>query len=461
MRKRYLYILFLLSVGLHACLVGPKSQDEKRLQSMGSYRDVPADVDTSKLMPWWDLFQDPVLDTLIQQALDSNRNLFIAATNIEQARLTAANIKTNLYPSIGYNVNAGIAEVGSEAAKTGTALDGAAWRTLGVVNWEIDIWGKIRRSNQAALAEWLSITENQRALRVSLVAEVANLYFLLRDLDNRLSIAQRTLTSRKENTRIISDRFAYGYVAELDKLQAEQQEALAAVTIPSFTRQIVQTENAIRLLTGRFPSSVERGKKNNEQIFNPSIPVGLPSQLLKRRPDIRAATAAADAAFERIGIAEANRYPSLSLTGLLGFASPQLSTLIGGKGFVGSATAGLAGPIFQWGVNKRNVQIQRQGYEASIFQYEQTVLNAFKEVNDAIIAFQTYKQENEIRVAQVIAAQKALTLSRARYDYGYTSYLEVLVQETNLFEAELQASITRQLQLASVSNLYKALGGGW
>lgn len=448
-------------LALQACLVGPKSQDEKSLSEQARYRDLPVSTDTARLMPWWELFQDPVLDTLIQQALDSNRNLLIAATNIEQARLTAANIKSNLYPSIGYNLSAGVAEVGREAAKTGTALDGAAWRTLGVVNWEIDIWGKIRRSNRAALAEWLSVTENQRAIRVSLVAEVANLYFLLRDLDNRLSIAKRTLESRKENTRIITDRFNFGYVAELDKLQAEQQEALAAVTIPSFTRQIVQTENAIRLLTGRFPDAVERGRQNSDQMFNPDIPVGLPSQLLQRRPDIRAATAAADAAFERIGIAEANRYPSLSLTGLLGFASPQLSTLISGKGFVGSATAGLAGPLFQWGINKRNVLIQKQAYQASIYQYEQTVLNAFKEVNDALIAFQTYKQENEIRVAQVVAAQKALTLSRARYDFGYTSYLEVLVQETNLFDAELQASITRQLQLASISNLYKALGGGW
>lgn len=461
MHKRILYFGLILLLPFQACLVGPKSQDQKELSSRAKFMEGAYQVDTTQLLGWWKIYRDPVLDTLIQQALDSNRNLLIAAANIEQARLTAANVKASLYPTLGYNVGAGWAEVGSAAQRTGTALDGLALRSLGVLNWEIDIWGKIRRSNKAALAQWLAARENQNAIRVSLVAEVANLYFLLRDLDNRLSIAQRTLTSRKENTRIISDRFQFGYVAELDKLQAEQQEALAAVTIPSFTRQIVQTENAIRLLTGDYPSTLERGLSNADSVYNPQIPVGLPAQLLTRRPDIRAAAASAEAAFESIGIAEANRYPSLSLTGLLGFASPQLSTLVSGKGFVGSMAGGLAGPIFQWGQNKRNVSIQRAGYEASIRQYEQTVLNAFKEVNDALIAYQTYKAEYEIRSAQVIASQKALKLSRARYDFGYTSYLEVLVQETNLFDAELQASITRQLQLASVSNLYKALGGGW
>jgi multidrug efflux system outer membrane protein len=274
-------------------------------------------------------------------------------------------------------------------------------------------------------------------------------------------ISENTFAGRKENTRIIKDKFDHGYVSELDLLQAQQQEAIAGAAVPSFRRQIILIENAIRVLIGMGPGTIIRGASNYDQILSPDIPVGLPSQLLERRPDIIASEFALQAQFEQIGVAEANRFPTISLTGALGFASPQLSSLITNKGFVANGFGSLAGPLFNFGQNKQLVEVQRRQTEVAYYQYQQTTLNAFADVDNALASYRNLDEEHAQRKLQVEAATKALVLSQARYDNGYTSYLEVIVMQTNLFDAQLLESNTMQQKLNSIVSLYKALGGGW
>jgi multidrug efflux system outer membrane protein len=425
------------------------------------YRDTLTVADTTALMKWFDLYQDTALRNIIRTALDNNRDLLAAGAKIEESRLISGIIKANLYPRFDYSARAGGGQAGSSARQVAAGVDGTLFNALGVMNWELDIWGKLRGQTRAAVAQYLAVSENRNVLRFSLVAEAASLYFLLRDLDNRLVIAQKTLTARKESTKIIGARFSKGYISEIDLLLAVQQESLAAAAIPNLKRQIVQTENALRLLMGMSPGAISRGLSNFDQILSPEIPVGLPSQLLERRPDIRAAEKLLNAQFEKIGVAQANRFPTLSLTAVLGFASPQLSSFISGKGFVANGFGGLTGPIFNFRQNKNQIEVEKQRTRQAQLQYEQTVLAAFRDVDNALNNYRTFNEEYEQRNNQVKAATKSLELHRARYDNGYTSYLEVTVQETNLFDALFQQSITLQGKLNAIVQLYKALGGGW
>src|SRR4051812_47131654 len=333
MKAKHVFYLPLISlVLLSGCIVGKQYKQPEQPSGI-SYRDTVF-TDTSQLMTWPDLYKDTALQAMIKATLDSNRDLLVAAARIEEARVQTAVIKANLWPQFGYSAQAGGGKAGSEAQKVAGGVQGGFLNAFGVLNWELDLWGKVRHASRSALAQYYATIQNRNALQVSLVGEVASEYFLLRDLDNRLTIAQQTLAGRREFTRIISDRFSKGYVPELDKLQAIQQEAIAAATIPALQRQIVQTENSIRLLMGMGPGTVSRGATNFDQTLSPNIPVGLPSQLLQRRPDIMAAEKSMEAQWEQIGVAQANRFPSISLTGILGFASPELTSFISSSGFV-------------------------------------------------------------------------------------------------------------------------------
>ena len=266
---------------LWGCMVGKKYTQPTAPTGI-TYRDSVA-TDTAALQKWFVIYQDTALQKIIATTLDSNRDLLITAARIEQASLQSAIIKANLYPHLSYSSSAGGGTVGTNAQKVPSGgIEGASFNLLGVLNWELDVWGKLRHDSRSAVARFLSEVENRNALQSSLVAEAASEYFLLRDLDNRLLIAQQTLVSRKENTRIISSRFEKGYVAEIDKLQAMQQEYVVAATIPSLQRQIVILENSLRLLMGMGPGTVSRGNNNFDQSVSPEIPVGLPSQLLER-----------------------------------------------------------------------------------------------------------------------------------------------------------------------------------
>lgn len=461
MKTKYAYRILLpgMLAVLSGCMIGKKYQRPEAPVNI-SYRESAA-TDSTSLVKWFELYQDTVLQNIIRTTLDSNRDLLTAAARIEEARMQSAIIKANLYPQLNYTASAGGGHAGTDAQKVAAGIQGSSFNAFAVLDWELDIWGRLRHNSRAAVAQFLAEVNNRNALQASLVAEAASQYFLLRDLDNRMAIARQTLIGRKENTRIISDRFSKGYVAEIDKLQAMQQEYVVAATIPALQRQIVTIENTIRLLMGMGPGTVARGYSNFDQIVSPDIPVGLPSSLLERRPDIMAAEKSMQAQFERVGAAQANRLPTLSLTGILGFASPQLSTFISSSGFVANGFGDIAGPLFNFGQRKNAVIAQRQRLEQSYYQYQKTVLSAFGDVDNSLTFYRTFTEEYDLRKAQVEAAQKALVLANARYNNGYTSYVEVILMQDNLFEAQFAESQALNGKLTSIVQLYKSLGGGW
>jgi multidrug efflux system outer membrane protein len=460
--SNHIFIVVLLSIGITGCMVGGKFKSPVETATPPEkFAQVEGTSDSAILVKWFELYEDTVLQRYIRTTLDSNRNLWRAAARIEQSREIAGIVKANLYPSFGYSASAGGGTAGEDAQKVAGGIDNGAFKMYGTMNWEIDVWGKLRSANMASYNEFLADIENRNALMVSLVGEVASQYFLLCDLDNRLNIARETLKSRKESTRIISLRFEKGYTSEIDKLQAEQQEAIAAAAIPTFERQIVTVQNSLRTLMGLPPGPIKRGLALYAQKQGPQIPEGLPSQLLTRRPDIRQAEKLLEAQFNYIGVAKANLYPSFSLTAALGFASPSLSTLLSGSGLVANGFGNLVGPIFEFQKNKRRIKVEEYRTQELTHAWEQTVLEAFADVDNALADYRNYTQELEIRKAQTIASRKALELTRARYDFGYSSYYEVLIQENYLFDAQLAESLTVQRKLNAIVQLYKALGGGW
>lgn len=458
MKRLYKPLLIVLALGLMltGCMVGPKlekpvveTEDQFRFDSIAG--------DTMINLAWWELFSEPELDTLIYLALEHNRDVLIAMSRIEQAYAVLGVSKADLYPQFGYDLSGSYGD--PTTAGSGTGAGGMVNITPNVY-WELDFWGKVRRSNQAARAEIAASEEALRMVQIGLITAVADGYFQLLDFDQRLEISRRTWETRMESLSIIEQRFIHGTVPEIDLNQAQQQEAIAAAAIPYFERMVAHTENYLSILIGQNPRSLERGLLTKQEV-PPDIPVGLPSQLLERRPDLVQAEQLFYAETARIGVAQAMRFPSFSLTGALGLASADLSTLLSGESLVYSVGGSMLGPIFSWGKNKRRVEIQQEVANQALFRYEQSVLQAFREVDDALVDVYTYSRETEARLRQREAAKNAAKLSRARYDGGQTAYLEVLETERSMFNAELEASTAWRLQLASYVYLYKAMGGGW
>jgi multidrug efflux system outer membrane protein len=325
----------------------------------------------------------------------------------------------------------------------------------------VDLWGRVRRTNEAARAELLSKEENRRAVTIQLVSAVAEAYFTLLQLDLQLDIAERTLQSWDESVRIAQARLRQGMTSKLDADQFEAERANAAARTAELHRQMVQAENHLSLLLGRKPFAVSRGRALDQQILAPDVPAGLPSELLQRRPDILVAERQLAAVTARIGVAKAERFPRITLTGLAGLAHPELSLIFTEASSFGVFGAGLAAPLF----NAQILGFQQEAIEAqskeALAHYQQAVLTAFREVEDALIAVRTARVQSESQAQQVTALQSALKLAELRYKGGLANYLDVLVARRNLFEAELAWTSTRRLLLASVVQLYKALGGGW
>jgi multidrug efflux system outer membrane protein len=398
---------------------------------------------------------------MIRIALDSNLDLRTAVARVEEAKAILGFNKANLWPALDYAGRARATDFGSTSEQAGVAFPTNSFSLLGNVYWEIDLWGKLRHANRAALAELLASEEDQKSVYISLMAQVAELYFELRGLDERMEITQRTYDTRTEYLNILTLRFNQGEVSELDKLQAEQIAASSQADLYIIEREIIATENAINILLGQPYNPVLRGLSNNQQQLPLDIPTGLPSELLERRPDIQFAEQKLIAQTERVGVAVALRFPSLSLTGLLGVASPDISNLFGSDAFMGSVTGQITGPLFRFGQNKRRVEAERAVATQYGYQYELTVLSAFAEVENSLAQIRTYRNEFGAREIQVNATQRSLELSRALYDNGYTSFLQVLDTERELYSAQFAKSLALQNQLISTVRLYKALGGGW
>lgn len=445
-----LVLVFLLA----ACKMGPAFKSPEVI-SPETYLYQTQTTDSLIDIKWWQLFNDPVLDSLLLVALDSNRDAQIAFNNIEQAQLQYKIQRANLYPDL--NVQ-GQLNYGTYAGFLNDEAQGN-YLAAGAVSWEIDFWGKLRRLNEAALADYLGTEFGYQNLRLSLVSQVCQYYFQLRKFEKSVEISRRTLALRDSSLNLIRERYDKGIVAEIDVNQAEIQQAIAASAVPLYERAAAQTQNALNVLLGSNPMKVTESIDIDSLLVNQDVPVGLPSELLLRRPDLALAEQQIVAQNARIGVAQANRFPSISLTALGGVSNELAS--FNSAGAAWSAGLNLFGPLFNWGKNKRQVEIEKLRTESAYLNYENAVFNAFREVEDALIAIDTYQDEYAARVNHVKAANNAQFLSSQRYDKGITSYLEYLESQRQAFEAELALADVQSGLLGSYVLLYKALGGGW
>jgi len=457
--KKIIYIVPVLLV-LAGCAVGPKYSRPETKKNQG-YTQIATQTDSITNLKWWEVYQDSMLQSLIRVAVDSNLDLLTAVARVDEAKAILGFNKANLWPAFDYRASGRASEFRDVSEQIGSTFPTTSLAVLGNVYWEIDLWGKLRHANRSAYAQLLATEADRKSVYISIVAQVAELYFQLRGADERLEITKRTNETRKEYLRIITLRFEKGEVSELDKLQAEQIAAASEAQMYALEREIIIIENAINILLGQPYVPITRGLANDQQQLPLDIPAGLPSELLERRPDIQSAEQRVVAQTENIGVAVAMRFPSLSLTGLLGVASPGVSDLFTSDAVIGSITGQLAGPIFRFGQNKRRVEAERAKAIQVGFQYEKTVLNAFAEVENSLASIRTYRNEFTARQTQVTATEKSLLLSRALYDNGYTSFLQVLDAERELYSSQFDKSIALQNQLISTVRLYKALGGGW
>ncbi|HSH20088.1 MAG TPA: TolC family protein, partial [Draconibacterium sp.] len=370
------FIFSFLVIGFSACMVGPNFQ-KPEIQTPESYRFANVTNDTLINLNWRDIFTDPILVELIDSALANNLDAQIAASRIMESRYYLGYTKADQYPNFTYGGNVGYGN-SNGVYPTGMGATGA-FSASANLNWEIDFWGKYRRANEAAQAELLASEYGLQAIQVSLISEVANIYYLLLQYKNQLEISKHTLDTRKESSRIIGERYNEGIIPEIDLNQSQIQEDVAAGLIPVHQRYIAYTENALSILIGENPRKIMVNSNIENALPPDSIPSGLPSQLLTRRPDIMQAEQMVIAQNARIGVAQAMRFPSISLTAMFGMASPDLSAFNASDALMGSVGAGLFGPIFNFGKNKRRVDIERERTEQMKLNYEKTVLAAFRE----------------------------------------------------------------------------------
>src|SRR5438876_6212834 len=468
---RKLLFLPLLTAGLLAgCAIGP-TYHRDAISAPDSFRAaVAATANNSESLgdlKWWEIFKDEKLQALEREALAQNYDLRDAAARVEAASAALGLTRSNQFPNLG--ANADIATI--RASRNGATPLPASFvpsqnrtfgaATLSLLSFEVDIWGRLRRSTEAARANLLSAQENRKAVMTTLVSEVAAAYFSLRELDYQLEISQRTLATRQESLELIKNRQSGGVATLLDLRQAEQLVYTAAETIPALQQEIEQTENRINLLLGKNPGEIVRGRSLTEQEMAPDVPAGLPSALLERRPDIRAAEQTLVARNAEIGVVKASYFPQISLTGFLGGQGTQLSSLFSGPSAVRNYTPQVTQPIFTAGRLKSNVLLSQALRESALIQYEKTIQTAFTEVSNALVAHQRSRESRVQQELLVAALQDRTRLAYVRYRGGVDTLLNALDSDRDLFQAELSLSQIRLNELNSVVQLYKSLGGGW
>lgn len=412
---------------------------------------------------WWRQFHDPVLDALILEALTNNRDLKIAAANIEQAAAVLTESRSSLYPQIGYG-GTGTRERASEtdAARLYSVLKNprSSYQTVVSASWEIDLWGRIRRLSEAAQAELLATEAARQGVLLSLVASVATSYIQLLGLDEQLHIAERTQATYAASLEIFEKRYKYGQVSQMTVVQARSQYEVAAASIPTLHLQIEQTENGLSILLGRNPGPIRRSGSLSQLRF-PAVPAGLPSDLLINRPDIRQAEELLIAANANIGAARALYFPTISLTGASGFASGDLAKLFRGSSRAWSFAGSLTGPIFSGGAIASGVKQAEAAQKAALLTYESTIQNSFADTENALVAQRRLTEQINIQESLVRDNTEYVRLAHLQYDGGYVPYSTVLQAEQQLFPSELNCAQTRTTLLTSLINIYKAMGGGW
>ncbi len=455
--------ILLVSVVLAAgCMLGPDYR-RPNLDIPQSFRYEEKDARDTTNTDWWKALQDPVLDSLIDEALANNLTVKIAAANIEQAEGILEQIRAPLFPQVNYSGSAlreRVSELGATPLSSLVPNPQNSFQLFAGATWEVDLWGRIRRLSEAARADLLATREARQGVILSLVASVANSYIQLRGLDAQLEIAKRTLAAYGESVRLFELQFNHGQVSQMTVEQARSQYQTAATAIPQIESQIAQTENALSILLGRNPSSIARG----ESILHltlPTVPTGLPSQLLERRPDLAQAEQNLIAANAQIGAAKALYFPSISLTGALGTQSSELSNLFKGPARTWNYTGSFIGPIFTAGAISGQVKQAEAGQQAALLGYKNAILNAFSDVENTLVIRQKLSEQLQAQQELVTSLKEYSRLAWMQYKGGYTPYLTVLDAESQLFPAELNYAQTRTSLLTAYVNIYKALGGGW
>lgn len=458
------FVAAVLVLSISGCTVGPNYK-RPDLDVPTTYRAAPVSDAAANPSPalgeakWFDVFQDEQLQILIRVALQQNFDLRIAATRVLQAQAQLGITRADQFP----NLSAG-AGIGTQR-QAATVLFHGFEETTGQVSlsasWELDFWGKYRRATEAARANLLASEWGRRAVVNTVISNVATTYFELRALDLQLEISKQTLASRQDSLKLEQALEQNGSTSLVDVRQSEQLVYTAAETIPNVERQIAQDENLINILLGRNPGPVERGRQLTDQPHPPSIPPGLPSALLERRPDIQQAEAQLIAANAQIGVAKAAFYPDISLTGTAGFQSLSLSKLFTGPSSFWNVGPTLTVPIFTAGKLRSNVHLTEAQQQQALLTYQQTIQQAFRDVSDSLIAYQKNREFREQQELLTASAEDSAKLAQIRYQAGVASYLEVLTNDTNFFAAQLNLASAQQNELTALVQVYNALGGGW
>jgi multidrug efflux system outer membrane protein len=459
-------LLLVVTSALGCATVGPDYQ-RPDMSPPSTFRDASSQQTPESLadIPWWQVFQDEALQALIRDAIAHNHDLRIAIARVQEARALARVARSFLYPDIGLSAlySGNQASRNSQPPLVGEDEDRTFNNTsiTAAMAWELDLFGRIRRQSEAAFAEYLASEEGRRAVLITLVGDVASSYFLLRELDLQREVALRTLTLNDQTVVYYKTRLDGGVSNRLELDSAVANRSLTAASVPEIEREIAVLENAISVLAGRPPGAVGRGRTLEEQSLPPSIPVGVPATLLERRPDVVEAEQLLVSANADVGAAKALFYPTINLTGSVGTVSGDLSDLLKGDSVIWSLGAGLFQPLFNAGRIRSNYEAARARFEQAVAEYQQTAINAYREVADALIAIQKLAVVRVEQQAGVAALRDASQLSRERYDIGLSSYLEILIADQQLFQLELELARTRGDEMRALTQLYRALGGGW
>ena len=445
----------LLSLLLIGCNLGPKYKRPAIQPPADFYAERQTTTNSAADVGWWELFKDPVLQGLIHEALKNNYDLQLAFSRVEQERALAGVTRSQYFPQVGY----GAAITGQRdpfplvASHTYYAYN---FNTI----WEIDLFGRIRKLNEAQRAVYFASEEARRDIRLLVLAEVAQGYFQLRALDANLEVTRRTVKSFQDTLDLFQHKFEGGAASGLEVSRAQAALSNVAAVIPDLQRQIVAQEAALNLLLGHSPGPIARGSALAEQYDPPEVPTGLPSQLLERRPDLREAEENLIAANASVGIAKANFFPTISLTGFFGGISPQLSELTG-TGKAWSLAGNLAGPLFTAGRLKNEYRAAIAQRDQAKIAFEKAITQAFGEVSTALSAHQELAKAYAEQLNSVEAYRESVRLSSIRYDSGFASYFEIIDAQIQMFPAE-QSAIDYDLgRKVALVNLYRALGGGW
>jgi len=412
---------------------------------------------------WWEQFGDPVLNALVETALRENLDVRIAAARVDQFIGNLGAVRSQFYPQIGYGIDASrnrASSVGQPPLPPGTDPYFSLYQASLGASWQLDLFGRVARQSEAAQAQVFASQQAQRGVVLSLVTSITSSYIALRALDRQLEIARATASNFDATVRLFELQFNAGIVGKTEVVQATSQQRQAQAAIPAFEQGIAVLENLISTLLGRDSGPIDRGK-TIDQLIAPLIPADLPASLLERRPDILQAEQNLIAANANVGAARALYYPNFSITGLLGSITTDLSDFLGSQATAGVIAAGVTGPIFTFGgIEGQVISAEAQNRQAELF-YQQTILNAFRETNNALSGSLKKNEQQDLQRERVEALREFARLSRLRFDKGIADYLEVLVADNELFAAELQLVGLQAERYTQLINVYQSVGGGW